>query len=102
MKRAADREYDRIINKLEKITAVQGHSHKKRKIFRLPYKIIIFIMVFNFIFPPYFLPVRGKFTSGFFFRPVPEKRIIPSLEYHRGLDIASPAGTAVKASKSGF
>ncbi len=43
-------------------------------------------------------PVRGRITSGFGYRIHP---IFKTRRFHAGIDIAAPAGTAVKAAASG-
>jgi murein DD-endopeptidase MepM/ murein hydrolase activator NlpD len=46
--------------------------------------------------------MRGKVTSGFFFRHKPGSSSPFAIELHRGIDIAAPAGTPVRAAAPGI
>jgi murein DD-endopeptidase MepM/ murein hydrolase activator NlpD len=48
-------------------------------------------------FPPFTWPLRGRVSSEFFFRQRPDSRSFLAIEFHRGLDIAAPAGAPVRA-----
>lgn len=54
------------------------------------------------LLPPFAWPLRGRVTSGFFFRHSPTSSAILDLEFHRGLDIAAPAGTSVHPTAPGI
>jgi murein DD-endopeptidase MepM/ murein hydrolase activator NlpD len=52
-------------------------------------------------FPPFLWPIRGRVTSGFFFRHKPDSTAPLDFEFHRGIDIAAPMGTPVRATAPG-
>jgi murein DD-endopeptidase MepM/ murein hydrolase activator NlpD len=52
--------------------------------------------------PPFVWPIHGRVTSAFFFRQKPDSKVPLSLEFHRGLDIAAPAGSPVRAAAPGI
>lgn len=51
--------------------------------------------------PPFLWPIRGRVTSGFFFRHKPDSSAPLAFEFHRGVDIAAPSGTPVRATAPG-
>jgi murein DD-endopeptidase MepM/ murein hydrolase activator NlpD len=52
--------------------------------------------------PPYAWPIRGRITSGFFFRHKPDSSALFAIEVHHGLDIAAATGTQVHACAPGL
>lgn len=63
---------------------------------------ILLILALQLIVPPFRYPVEGTVTSVFFVRQNPERRFLPSLEMHRGLDLAAAPGEPVRAARSGI
>jgi murein DD-endopeptidase MepM/ murein hydrolase activator NlpD len=65
---------------------------------------IALVAAFAFLvaFPPFLWPIRGRVTSGFFFRHKPGSSAPLDFEFHRGIDIAAPAGTPVRATAPGI
>jgi murein DD-endopeptidase MepM/ murein hydrolase activator NlpD len=59
------------------------------------------LIVLLIAIPPFRYPLDGVVTSGFFFRQRPESRLFFDIEMHRGLDLAAPTGTPVRAARSG-
>lgn len=64
--------------------------------------ILLTVLAYNIVVPPYVVPVNGEITSRYFLRTRPESSFALALEAHRGLDFAAPPGTPVRASKSGI
>jgi murein DD-endopeptidase MepM/ murein hydrolase activator NlpD len=50
--------------------------------------------------PPWTVPVAGTVSSGYWFRWAPDK-LLPTPEFHDGLDYAAPVGTRVTAAAWG-
>jgi len=59
------------------------------------------LLVVLVAFPPFLIPVEGRVTSRFFIRTVPESIFLFDVEPHRGIDFGAPAGTRVRAARSG-
>ena len=64
--------------------------------------ILLGILAFNLVIPPYVVPTDGEITSRFFLRTRPESSFALAIEAHKGIDFAAPIGTPVRASKSGI
>ena len=78
-----------------------GSPVKKKRPGRFLLKAALTLLVYYLIVPPFLVPVSGTVTSGFFIRSAPEEIILPSMEFHGGVDIAAAGGSGIKASKSG-
>jgi len=52
--------------------------------------------------PPFTWPIRGRVSSGFFFRHSPDSTGLLDYEFHKGLDIAAPRGTLAVATAPGI
>lgn len=52
--------------------------------------------------PPFTWPIRGRVSSGFFFRHSPDSTGLLDYEFHKGLDIAAPTGTLALATAPGI
>jgi len=54
------------------------------------------------VLPPFRWPVRGPVSSPFFWRRAPGSGLALDFELHRGLDIAAPLGSPVRATAPGL
>lgn len=52
--------------------------------------------------PPFTWPIRGRVSSGFFFRHSPDSSGLLDYEFHKGLDIAAPGGSLAVATAPGI
>jgi hypothetical protein len=52
--------------------------------------------------PPFTWPIRGRVSSGFFFRHSPDSTGLLDYEFHKGLDIAAPRGSLAVATAPGI
>lgn len=71
---------------------------------RIRHRLIAFdlgLVVLGTVLPPFYWPVRAPLSSGFLLRWKPDSSV-PSLEVHRGIDLAAPRGTGISASGVGF
>jgi murein DD-endopeptidase MepM/ murein hydrolase activator NlpD len=105
--RRLQREATRELRKRRRKTTVQRARGKEsawrpRRLVPRAVAALALIIAFQFIVPPYRIPVNGTVTSVFFVRQNPQRRFLPSFEMHRGLDIAAQQGTPVRSARSGL
>lgn len=79
-------------------TGYKKRPSLKRKLVSLALLLILMFVVL----PPFYLPVKGIRTSGYFFRIRPESQLFTDIEFHKGLDLAAPTGTPVLPSAIGI
>lgn len=82
-------------------SALNDRGRKPRRILRWAIKLFLLIVFLLFALPPFYIPLEGVRTSGFFIRRRPETRLFTDLEFHKGIDIAAPVGTPVRPAAIG-
>lgn len=65
-------------------------------------KTLVGLLVLMILLPPFYQPVRGVRTSGYFFRRRPETELFTDMEFHKGIDFGAPEGTTVGPTAPGF
>lgn len=84
--------------------SIQGRSGRKKAARVGGGLALSLILLFSLLvaLPPCAWPIRGRVTSGFFFRQKPDSSAPLAIELHHGLDIAAAAGTPVHACAPGL
>ena len=62
--------------------------------------LVATLLLFWLVLPPFYWPVHAPVSSGFLFRWKPDSST-PSLEIHKGIDLAAPRGSSVSVSGLG-
>jgi len=76
-------------------------SGKTPRILRRLGLALLVLFVVLVLVPPFAWPIRGRVSSGFFFRHSPDSTGLLDYEFHKGLDIAAPRGTLAVATAPG-
>lgn len=92
---AATDQLDEILASDTEFTKRQHRRKRVAGIRTKMLKITFGTLAILIILPPFYLPLQGIQTSGYFLRVQPETRFLADIEMHKGIDIAVPAGTKI-------
>ncbi len=98
----AQRTLDNILLKDGRWQPGKFRTDGRRRFLNRILRLFLLIAALFFLLPPFYIPVKGQKTSGYFIRMRPESGLITDLEIHNGVDIAAPTGTPIKGAAPGI
>ncbi len=84
------------------IDGLDERGQRRRRMLIRVVKIIAVLVFVAIALPPFYRPINGSRTSGYFFRMRPETNLVTDIEFHWGVDFAAPVGTPIRPSAPGI